>query len=98
MRKLISSMVLVSTILLSGCYVNLTGPAPQLSVPLTAESPREKGEATCTQLFWSFMFGDCSITAAMADGNIKQVHHVDGNLKMFFYGFYSQGTIKVYGE
>ena len=88
----------LTTLLLSGCYVNLTGPAPQLSVPLTAETPREQGKATCTQVLWAFMFGDCSIAAAMNDGKIKQVHHVDGSLKVIFYGMFSEATIKVYGE
>lgn len=88
----------LAAILLSGCYVNLTGPAPELSVPLTAETPRVQGEATCTQLLWAFMFGDCSISAAMKDGSITQVHHVDGSLKVIFYGAYSEATIKVYGE
>ena len=97
--KLFRSLLLALGVLtLSGCYVNLTGPAPQLSVPLTAESPRTQGEATCTQVLWAFMFGDCSIAAAMNDGNITQVHHVDGNLKVLFYGAVSEATLKVYGE
>lgn len=88
----------MAALMLSGCYVNLTGPAPDLSVPLTAETPRNLGEATCTQLLWSFMFGDCSVAAAMKDGDIKQVHHVDGNVKIIFYGLYGETRLKVYGE
>lgn len=98
MKSIRLAALMLAAFMLSGCYVNLTGPAPQLSVPLTAETPRVQGEATCTQLLWAFMFGDCSIAAAMNDGEIQQVHHVDGSLKVIFYGAYSEATVKVYGE
>lgn len=98
MKSIRLAVLMLAAFMLSGCYVNLTGPAPQLSVPLTAETPRVQGEATCTQLLWAFMFGDCSIAAAMNDADIQQVHHVDGSLKVIFYGAYSEATVKVYGE
>lgn len=89
---------MAGSLLLSGCYMNVVTPTPNLSVRMVAETPARVGTATCTQVLWTFFFGDCSMKAAMADAGISKVHHVDANPKILFYGLYSTLTIKAYGE
>ena len=42
-------------------------------------------------------FGDASISAAMQEGNIKRIHHVDSE-EINVLGIYARKVIKVYGE
>jgi hypothetical protein len=44
-----------------------------------------------------FATGDASISAAMRNGGITRIHHVDHETSSFF-GFYSKYTTIVYGE
>ncbi len=55
-----------------------------------------KGQAEATGII-CFSMGDASISAAMADGNITKIHHVD--CKVFqVLGLYAKYTTIVYGE
>lgn len=89
---------LAAAALLSGCYVNLAGPTPSLTVKLDADSAPREGSATCTGLLWVFATGDCSVSTAMQNGHITKVHHVDGKAKVILWGAYSEGTVVVHGE
>lgn len=42
--------------------------------------------------------GDVSISAAMKNGGITRIHHVDTHSKSMLFGLYSEFTLKVYGE
>lgn len=42
--------------------------------------------------------GDVSISAAMKNGDITKIHHIDTHSKSILGGLYSEFTIKVYGE
>lgn len=86
------------TTLLSGCYVNLTAPAPDMSVKMDASGAAKLGQSTCQQVLWVFAFGDCSIDAAMKSGGITKVNHVDSHMQMVLWGAWSRLTIKAYGE
>lgn len=98
MRKLLMAPVLAASVLLSGCYLNVTTPTPNLTVRLDAESAHKSGTATCTQVLYSFAFGDCSVNTAMRSGNMTKVHHVDAQASMLFWGLYSTLVITAYGE
>ncbi|MFZ5757072.1 MAG: TRL domain-containing protein [Pseudomonadota bacterium] len=87
-----------ASLLLSGCYVNLASPTPNLTVKLDADSAPKSGEATCTGFLWAFATGDCSVDTAMKRGKISKVHHVDGKTKVILWGAYSEGTVVVHGE
>lgn len=98
MRLLLSTAALAASLLLSGCYMNVVTPTPNLTVRLEANSPARSGTATCTEVLWNFAFGDCSINAALRNGSLSRVHHVDSKTKVIFYGLYSELTITAYGE
>lgn len=89
---------LTASLLLSGCYVNLAGPSPSLTVKLDANAAPKSGEATCTGFLWAFATGDCSVDTAMKRGKIEKVHHVDSKTKVILYGAYSEMTMVVHGE
>jgi len=84
--------------LLSGCYVNFSAPTPNLTVKLDADSATRQGSSVCTGFLWAFGSGDCSVTAAMRNGKITKVHHVDSNVKVIFWGGYVETTVVAYGE
>ena len=94
-RIFIASLMAIT---LSGCYLNFTGPAPALAVKMNADTFSKSGVAECTQFLWAFASGDCGLTAAMEDGNIAKVHHVDADVKVVLYGAYTEVVVKVYGE
>ena len=99
MRKSLRLLpALAAATLLSGCYVNLAAPTPNLTVKLDAEGAGKQGSAVCTGFLWAFASGDCSVTTAMRNGRITKVHHVDSEAKVVLYGAYSELTIKVHGE
>lgn len=59
-------------------------------------SPMKEGSAK-VEGFLIFTSGDASIAAAMREGNITRVHHVDSE-SMNILGIYARYTTKVYGE
>lgn len=76
-----------------GLYTDFQGP---LMAPSNAKATKvgvAKG-----QTIIGIGTGDVSISAAMANGNIKKIHHVDTHTKSVLFGLYSEFTIKVYGE
>jgi len=58
--------------------------------------PIKRGEATCTGIVL-YATGDGSIRAAMRNGRITKVHHVDYSVKNILY-LYTETTTIVYGE
>ncbi len=88
----------LAVLTLSGCYAHFQAPAPDLSVPLKGDSAEKAGSAECTQVLWSFAFGDCSVQSAMENGNLQRIHHVDSEVKVILYGLYSELTIRAWGE
>jgi hypothetical protein len=89
--------------LLSGCAI---GHAP-VTAPLTlnargpvsagsATGQSKVGRATAVGIIM-FAHGDASISAAMANGGITRIHHVDHETLNIF-GLYAKYTTIVYGE
>jgi hypothetical protein len=108
MKKLIGVMALacVSVVLLSGCAMvtpiaggtggmlfTQTGAA----VAVGSASGSEKMGTAESKAIICFATGDSSISAAMANGGITKIHHVD--CKVFsVLGLYARYTTVVYGE
>ena len=113
MRKSLKCLCLVSMVafLLTGCAVMSTGmmPAPMLyaeykvpSCRLQApegETPSTalKGEAKAINVLGIVAVGDASVTAAMNNGRITKIHHVDCQVKSIL-GIFAELTVIVYGE
>jgi hypothetical protein len=51
----------------------------------------------CTSILMIVATGDCSVEAAMKQGNITKIHHVDVHVRSIL-GLYVTETLKVYGE
>lgn len=102
---LLVAVVAAMGMLVAGCGVSASGP---IVSPLTLDqqgpvavgdvnaSPTLEGRATAVG-YVLFSMGDASIKAAMEDGGITRVHHVDSQ-QMNILGLYSKYTTIVYGE
>jgi len=73
----------------------------ELSLPVDAAGPAKTfaktGEANCTCVLALVATGDCSIDAAMKDGGITKVHHVDWEARNIL-GIIGEYKLIVYGE
>ena len=102
MKKTILSAALVVAATMSGCamqpthaliYSNATAP-----VMATAAKGSKIGESEkCTNIMGIVATGDCSISSAAKNGNIKTVSTVDWKGTNVL-GFYSTGKTVVTGE
>lgn len=98
MNKTIAIAIL-SSALLSGCFINVRGPALATPTKMDATSMDRQGEATCYGILWTgISWGDCSVNAAMKDGHIDKVHHVDSQFTNILFGIYGHYTTVVHGE
>jgi len=108
MKKLGISAVLASVVimLMTGC-AGVTGIAggaggmiytkTDAAVAVGSASGFEKmGTSTSTAII-CFATGDSSISAAMQNGGITKIHHVDSKV-MYVLGVYAKYTTVVYGE
>lgn len=111
MKNLIIGAAIASTALFAGCAM-LGGPTTATAtgvggIVMDHKAPGQqqidnsvqcakcgKAKSTCVVLFTS---GDSSIKAAMDDGKITKVHHIDYESKNIF-NFYSEATTIVWGE
>ncbi len=94
-------IVLFIAVLIPACglvYTNIKTPAPTLAIQTNAEGQNKIGRASCTSYVWIIGIGDCSVTEAMKNGEIKKVHHVDAEVKSILLGIYERYTTVVYGE
>jgi hypothetical protein len=98
------TLAVTSAALLSGCAV--VGHAP-VTAPITinergpvsagsAAGSAKVGRATATGIVLA-AWGDASIAAAMANGGITRIHHVDHETFNIL-GLYAKYTTIVYGE
>ena len=106
MRKLIALAASIGLVaILAGCAMPMNGPVyggifgkvrgPQ-SLGDTAVSQAKTGSAESKSIVGVAM-GDSSIAAAMKDGNITKVHHVDTETFNVL-GVYATSKTIVYGE
>ncbi|HBO59397.1 MAG TPA: hypothetical protein DD624_05765 [Alphaproteobacteria bacterium] len=107
MKKLALLTVLLGSMMMSACAVIPQNTAIFSPVAVDAVSPNQafvnndvrplkRGEATQTGIIL-FSSGDSSIEAAMKNGNITRVHHVDYKTTTVLFLYTKQTTI-VYGE
>jgi hypothetical protein len=95
------ALVLFLTLLLSGCaalYTDIKTPLPPLCTNTDAQNSTHVGKASCASYVWIVALGDCSVQAAMQNGGISKVHHVDSEINSYFLGIYTKFTTVVYGE
>jgi TRL (tRNA-associated locus)-like protein len=80
-------------------YTDTTSPSQNLTVAVDKDAKAiKKGESSNKAFLGMFAFGNGGVDAAMKDGNITRVHHVDHSVHHFlFYLFVKDKTI-VYGE
>jgi len=76
-----------------GIYTGLTAPVTATSNTGCAKV----GTGECTSILGLLAIGDCSISAAMKNGNITKIQHVDHDATSILW-IYAKYTIKVYGE
>jgi hypothetical protein len=97
---------LLAVMLMTGCaanpfvgvaYTRVKAPTITLTEKIDAVSFSKKGEASCSNFFGLVSTGDASLDAAMKQGGITKVHHVDCRYKLVL-GLYSKFTLVVYGE
>lgn len=98
MKTTLRVLAAAAALTLSGCYVNLATPTPNLSVKLDAQEVNKRGSAACTGFLWVFATGDCSVQSAMRSGRITKVHHVDTETRVILWGAYSELNLVVHGE
>ena len=106
MKKILMAAGVAASLFTTGCV--MVGPSNAVSaLTLDVQSPDmrfvdnsvkpvKKGMATATGII-CFVEGDASLKAAMENGNITKVHHVDYKVKNIL-GIVGSTTTIVYGE
>jgi hypothetical protein len=80
-------------------YTDVKDPAQYLSVAVDTGARGQKvGKASADAFLGLFAFGDSSIDAAMKEGRITKVHHVDHQVQLVLGGLWARATTIVYGE
>ncbi len=96
-----SVLILLLAFALSGCaalYTDIKTPLPSLSTNTEGQGTSHVGKASCSSYVWVVALGDCSVQAAMLNGGISKVHHVDSEINSYFFGIYTRFTTVVYGD
>lgn len=107
MKKVVRYLVfaLFSVTLFSGCAIVQSpvagGIYTEVKAPLSASgnaaSASKVGTAMAKTILGWIATGDASIEAAMKNGGIRKIHHVDYEAKSILF-FYGEFTTIVYGE
>ncbi|MBS3758205.1 MAG: TRL-like family protein [Desulfobacterales bacterium] len=102
--KLICFIGLIALIpMMVGCAtsVPIGGIYTKVKLPVDGEYAMSEatkvGTAECTSILNMVATGDASIQAAMENGNISKIHHVDWDVENIL-GVYGVYTVTVYGE
>jgi hypothetical protein len=84
----------------SGAIVsNVRSPAQKLSIAIDPQTKCIKhGTSMAGAFLGLFAFGDGGIDAAMKNGGITKVHHVDHEVSSFLLGIWESDTLIVCGE
>jgi len=103
MRVLLCALALAGVVALSGCTARAIGPVVA-AITVDEKGPVSMGADTGTKVGKSKAegilvvgYGDASISAAMKDGGITKVHHVDREI-LNVLGIYARSETIVYGE
>ena len=107
MRKVLSVLMVISftALVLTGCaavsspvsngllFTDVQGPV----TGTVADTYSKSGESSCVAVLGIVSTGDASIEAAMKNGGITKIHHVD-HKSMSVLGLFAKFTTIVYGE
>ena len=69
----------------------------KLPIAATSNEGNKVGRAKCTSVMGLVTWGDASIAAAMKDGKISEISHIDWEVKNVL-GIFGEYTIVVYGN
>lgn len=103
MKKFRFILVFAAAVGLAGCamLVPMGSVYTGVKLPMTAtgsgSASARTGEATCTSVLAMVAVGDCSIEAAMKNGGITKVNHVDWQVQNIL-GIYGTYKVIVWGE
>jgi hypothetical protein len=112
MSKTLIAMVtlfICAAFLATGCiplgmnntFVKSGGIYTNVSIPNSAMDANARvvksGKGECKSVLGIVAWGDCSVQAAMKNGRLKKVHHVDNKVMSILF-FYSKTTTVAYGE
>jgi hypothetical protein len=81
-----------------GIYTGVTDPAQNLAVVVEPGPAAKVGEASSMGIFGIFAVGDAGLDAAMKNGGITKVHHVDHKVQLFLWGLWARTTTVVHGD
>jgi hypothetical protein len=104
-KRLCVLALLLGVVATTGCiwprYGVMMAPIMMTKSPAVAfvnndAAPTKMGEATAEGIILLSQ-GDASISAAMKNGGITKVNHIDTE-EMYVLGIYAKETIRVYGE
>jgi hypothetical protein len=105
MVRRLSLLALVAAVaVMAGCVMpyraTIAAPVMKTSSAIavgdTTAGTSKTGTATCEGIVF-FAYGDASISAAMEQGHITRIHHVDSE-EISVLGVYAKQTIKVVGD
>ena len=102
MKKLL--VCLVAVVFISNCAM-VSAPvtgfiSTSVKAPVTATSNPQgskEGKSVCKSIFGLFAYGDCSVEAAVIDGQISEISTIDAK-SFSILGIYSSYTTIVTGE
>jgi len=91
------AVVLVSMVLLSGCfYAHVLTPL-DTNVDKTVLG-QKMGKASSQSILWAAAWGDAGTAAAAKNGGITTVNHMDREYLNVIFGIYTKTTTIVYGD
>ena len=78
---------------------SVRSPAQALAVALDPSAkPTKTGTSGSSAILGLFASGDGSVEAAMRQGGITKIHHVDHEVNVYLLGIYAENKTIVYGE
>jgi len=80
-------------------FTGVTDPAQNLAVAVDSGAGQQKrGTASAIAILGLIAVGDASLDAALKDGGITKVHHVDHQVNTVLFALFAQTRTIVYGE
>lgn len=97
MRLMRAAAALSILLLLGGClYTHIIMPF-DTNLDKTVLGQKQ-GRASMRSVLWLVAWGDASTHAAAKQGGITTINHMDGDVLIVLFGFYTRTTTIVYGD
>jgi hypothetical protein len=81
-----------------GIWTGVIDPAQNLAVAVEPGPGAKVGEASSMGILGIFAVGDAGLDAAMKNGGITKVHHVDHQVQALLWGLWARTTTIVHGD